>query len=371
MSTIKVACVSDIHLGNRSNPTVNIIANLDNAFPDDEETGELDIIFLAGDVFDRLLNLPEEFIVEIDLWICRLLRICKRHDIMLRVLDGTKSHDWYQSARFTELNALTKTNANVQYVKDLTIEHIDRFGIDILYIPDEWSSSTADTLQQVKSLLAVKGLSHVDLGIFHGQMDFQMPAHIKKIPIHSSAEYLKIVKHYTFIGHVHIHSYFERIIAQGSFDRLSHGEESPKGHVRAEINLDTDERQWFFIENKGARIYKTIRCEDELNLEDSLAKIRAALTNVPDFSAVRVYANKGHPVLENKPELIKIAPMMTWTMLAKDVVVEEIVMAQDHVESSITISKDNIVSLLLARIEGNAQSVAFVDKCRDLLKEVI
>lgn len=371
MVTIKVATVSDIHLSNRSNPTKNIIANLSKAFPDDENTGELDILFLAGDVFDGLINLPDENVIDIDLWICNILRICKKHNIILRVLDGTKSHDWYQSARFVELNTITKINADVKYIKDLSIEHIDKFDIDILYVPDEWSPNTLDTQEQVKALLGVKGLVQVDFSIMHGQFPHQLPQHVKKIPIHDPSFYLNITRHYVFIGHVHTHSCFDRIIAQGSFDRLSHGQEEPKGYVRAEINLDTEEKEWFFIENVGAKIYKTIKITDKLTLEESLDKIRKELKKVPDFSAVRIQANKGHPILDNKSELNKIAPLMTWSTLVKDIAVEAIVVEDDVIENSITISKDNILDLLLTRLNNTSITQEVFRKSEQLLKEII
>lgn len=371
MTAIKIACVSDIHLSNRSNSTKDIIANLVKAFPDNEETSELDILFLAGDVFDGLVNLPDQNVIEIDLWFCSVLRTCKKYNILLRILDGTKSHDWYQSARFVELNTITKINADVKYIKDLSIEHIDKFDLDVLYVPDEWSPNTEDTKEQVKALLNVKGLTQVDLSIMHGQFPHQLPVHVKKVPIHDPGFYLDITRYYVFIGHVHTHSCFDRIIAQGSFDRLTHGQEEPKGHVRAEIELDTEEKQWFFVENVGAKIYKTIKISDKLTLEESLDKIRKDLKKVPDFSAVRIHANKGHPILDNKNELNKLAPLMTWSTLVKDVSTEAIVVEEDVIENSITISRDNILDLLLTRLNKSCVSPEVFKKSEELLKEII
>jgi DNA repair exonuclease SbcCD nuclease subunit len=373
MNNLKIAVISDIHLAAKNNPTKNIINNLCNALPDNEETAELDIVFLAGDVFDRLVNLPEDEVFEIDMFICYLLQLCKKHNIKLRVLDGTKSHDWFQSARFVELNNIVKYKTDVVYVRDLSIEYIEEYGINILYVPDEWSTSTQDTLDQVRTLLSVKGLDKVDFAIMHGQFDYQMPLLAKKIPVHDSKAYLDIVREYIFIGHVHTHTFFDRIVAQGSFDRLSHGEEEPKGHVRAEINLDTSEKQWFFIENKGAKIYKTIKCSDRLNLESSLNKIKTQIKNVPDYSAIRVYANKGHPILENKHELTKIAPLMVWTVFGKEEQTKEQKFAEEDkaIESGITITSENIHDLLMGKIEAIEVNDLIYNKCSELLKEII
>ena len=59
MTELNIACISDIHLGNKRNNARNIIKNLYAAFPDNSKTGELDIIFIAGDVFDSLFSLSD------------------------------------------------------------------------------------------------------------------------------------------------------------------------------------------------------------------------------------------------------------------------------------------------------------------------
>ena len=74
-----------------------------------------------------------------------------------------------------------------------------------------------------------------------------------------------------FIGHVHKSSQYGRIIAQGSFDRLSHGEEDPKGHMRATRKTDGT-HDIVFIENKKAKKYITISCL-YLPIEDAISKI--------------------------------------------------------------------------------------------------
>jgi DNA repair exonuclease SbcCD nuclease subunit len=152
INKLAFAVASDIHLGHPNTLTEDILRNLEKAFPTSKETEELDIIFFSGDVFDRLLNFPDNSVSEIESWINVFLRRCKALDIVVRVLEGTPSHDWKQSNVFEKVNNIGKIDCDVKHVKNLSIEHIERFGINVLYVPDEWEPETDDTWKQVKDL---------------------------------------------------------------------------------------------------------------------------------------------------------------------------------------------------------------------------
>ena len=91
--SFKFASISDIHLHHPHNTTIEIIENLDKyAFPDNVQTASLDAIFIGGDLFDRIMTLNDPDVPVVEHWMERLLRLCKKHDILLRVLEGTPSH---------------------------------------------------------------------------------------------------------------------------------------------------------------------------------------------------------------------------------------------------------------------------------------
>src|SRR5690606_28572868 len=102
-----------------------------------------------------------------------------------------------------------------------------------------------------------------------------------------------VVKRLISIGHVHDKSRYDRIIAQGSFDRLGHGYESPKGHYVIESIGDTDTAT--FVENKDAKIYMTIDCRG-LTLEEAMAKIDT-YSHYPVDSYMRIRADSGDAIL--------------------------------------------------------------------------
>jgi DNA repair exonuclease SbcCD nuclease subunit len=369
-----MAVVSDIHLGHARNSSKAIVEALDAAFPDNTETGELDIIFLAGDVFDRLLDLPNNDVSEIQMWMQRLLWICSKHNISLRVLEGTPSHDWRQSKSFEDVLKMTNYKLDFKYVTDLSIEHVERFGVNVLYVPDEWGISSQNTFEQVQKLLEINNLTKVDYAIMHGQFDYQAQwekhKSTKDTVSHDSQAYLDIVKHYIFIGHIHTHSTFDRIIAQGSFDRLSHGEEEPKGHVRATVN-ENGEKNFFFVENKLARIYKTVNCK-KLDLQQTLEYVKKKVEGLPLLSCVRVSADATHPIFGNMNQLANMYPLIIWTKLPKVADSKKVVVVEETQYSApIAITKENVSFLLKERMIKSGTDHAQIELGMQLLSKLI
>lgn len=304
-SDVLIATTSDIHLGHPRVQTHHIIESLYQAFPDNEETARLDILFIAGDVFDRLLSLPQ---VEVDLiqaWITDILYLCSKYNIRVRVLEGTPSHDWRQSKQFqTVAGSMGKSAPDFRYVDTLSIEIIKELGdMSVLYVPDEWNADASVTLEQVRELLALHGLSQVDVAVMHGAFDYQLP--IQSSRNHDSRAYMELVKHFIFIGHVHTRTELAgKILAQGSLDRLSFGEEAPKGHYRACIS-ENGNFHWF-VENKNARIFKTIDCRG-MTVAETMECLKDH-ENCPDQSAFRLLINRDSTIRAGIRELRKAYP---------------------------------------------------------------
>lgn len=349
---IKYLVLSDIHLGNKRNKTEEIIRNLDTFF---ENYGpgttyvDLDIIFIAGDLFDRLLDMNDDDTHLIKLWLDRLTRFCERYDIIFRVLKGTPSHDWNQSSQLETIWAISKTSANVKYVSTLSIEHIEELGLHVLYVPDEWSSSTEETLKQVKSLMASMQIKKVSIAIMHGLFNYQLPGigsgHIK----HDETSYLDIVEHFINIGHIHTHSTYERILAQGSFDRLRHNEEEPKGAMLMILDPSAGNR-YFFIENKAAKIFKTITLKNQ-DVAKSLEYIDKQLSKVPQDSYIKIKAPKNHGLYLGFDELKIKFPLFNFSKGSLEEEEETAYNSRvndmlDVAYASVQIDKENISALL-------------------------
>lgn len=373
---LRISTISDIHLGNRKNSAKSIIANLDRYFSNDAHLSKVDVVLLAGDVFDDLLTLSGEDVAHIDSWIARFLRLCARYNVLVRVLEGTPSHDRGQSERFTIINEIHERNSgthvDLKHVKDLSIEHIDKFGIDVLFVPDELPHGTEGTLEQVKYLLKEKNLEQVDFACMHGQFSYQLPAHIANIPRHDENAYLEIVRHLIFIGHIHVHSRRDRIIAQGSFDRISHGEEGPKGYVTTTVYPNGDD-ETVFVVNETARKYLTVPCP-YAEVEENLKLIDRAVEFLPNESFVRIEAHYANAILTNLDALRVRWPLLIWSSIARDKDDKKhddlVVIQEESLYVPIHIDRHNLSQLVMSRLNGSGLTSDLLQRCAANLLEM-
>lgn len=362
--------ISDVHLAHPKTKTKKIIAGLKAIYPDNEETAALDVIFIHGDLFDRLVTLNDEVVGEIEAYFFWLLRLCVRHDIALRILEGTPSHDWKQSRRIIEINNHAELGCDVKYIDKLCIEYMERFDCNVLYIPDEWQSSTEKTLEEVKELLRAKGLQQVDIISMHGSFDFQLPPHVKAHK-HDSEAYLSLSKYAVFVGHDHTHARYKHIVAQGSFDRLTHGQPEPKGHVRFTCHPDGS-TEFKFIENKLATKYITIDCTD-LSMEESLRLVSNQVESLPPDSHVRLRALNTSPIFTNMVTFVAMWPMFVWSKDPKTLEVErEEIFEFDNsdIPEGISITRENITDLLLERLSKRTLSEDVLNTIKQTLQEI-
>ena len=347
--------ISDIHLGHRNTTTKEIVQHLDAYFgyyASPHAFTTLDILFIAGDLFDTALLFTQDEIAIIQGWMYRLLDYCVKHQIKLRILEGTPSHDNFQCRNFLYMAERYGTDLDFKYVETLHIEKMEDLGLSILYVPDEWTATTDKTQVQVQELLKEATLSHVDIAIMHGMFTYQVPELTNATLKHSELFYLDIVKYFICIGHVHVFSTFDRIIAQGSFDRLAHGEESPKGGVFCYLNKD-GQHGYVFLENPNAKIYKTITVR-YTDIDKAMAQLANVIDKLPPESYVRIKAKTDHPILQGLSTFKTSYPFIHFSKLTmEDEQTTKII--QEYVDNEtdyipININKENIVSLLMDEI---------------------
>jgi predicted MPP superfamily phosphohydrolase len=372
---LRLSVISDIHLGHKRNTAEMIVANLNKHFSCEAHFSQLDLVVLAGDVFDEALGLACEHVAHIDAWVARVLRLCHKYGVVIRVLEGTPSHDRGQSERFTIINAIHEQHGfgvDLRHVRALSVEHLDAFDIDVLYVPDEWNHCTDKTLEQAQELLGAKGLTQVDFAIMHGNFHHQLPAHIQGVPRHSEQAYSALVRHLIFIGHIHLHSRLGKIIAQGSFDRLCHGEEGPKGFVSA-IVQPNGEHTLRFIENAGARKYLTVKCR-HLEVEANIRVLDRAVKKLPALSCVRIEADHLNPILSSVETLKLRWPLLVWSILPKgnkDQDEQATTSALEHFAYvPVNVRPDNIAELMLTRLGRLDLDAITITRCMEHLKEI-
>lgn len=364
---LHTAWISDVHLGHHSTTTEEILASLTEAFPDNAETARLDIIFIVGDLFDRLMNLADEKSIPIRYWMARFLTLCKKHNIKVRALEGTPSHDWRQTQLLVTVNELCGIGCDLVYHRILDIEYFPEWGINVLYIPDEWRTEPDDTWKEVCEKLAQHGLDKVDYVAMHGAFHHQLPPMVHE-KCHDVQRYLSITRKYISIGHVHQMSVFERALAQGSLQRLCHGDEGDKGHFRIidRRGACSDDVITFAI-NRNAKIYHTI---DMRGME--IEEVWRTLDREPDYpvgSHLRIFVALGDAAIGAMASIIRKYPQYVWTMKREKTVrtVREINEILAHKFQPITITADNVVPLLAPRIAQRANTEAIRERCEVLL----
>lgn len=276
---------SDIHLGHKNTPTEHIIRSFSSTILT-QANKDIDILFIAGDLFDHLLYLNTIEAQKIVQFFHHLLTYCYTNDIQLRVLEGTPSHDWYQSGMIAKMNDVRKNKADLLYVKVLDIEHNTKHNKHILYIPDEWCSDQQELERQIKQKLQEHSITQVDISILHGAFKYQTQGHPTKGFLHDEAYFLALTTGFIHIGHYHTYTTFDRIIANGSLERLAHGEEGDKGYVRV------DNHSYSFIPNPHAWNYKTINVTPAMDL----TKLDKAVFKYPKGSHIRLSVSDSHPL---------------------------------------------------------------------------
>ncbi len=364
----RMISLSDIHLGHGNTLSGHIIANLQRMLPHNATMSDVDIIWIVGDLFDRAIGFQEMQAVEIKRWMRSFLRMCKHYDIMVFLLEGTPSHDYRQNRWMVEAN--DGIEADLHYVDTLCVRHIPKFDIHVLFVPDEWRSGDTDaTWKDAVQAMADAGVEQVDYTLLHGSFDYQLPAVAIKAPRHLPERYLAATRRYVFAGHIHQSSQHDRILANGSFDRLTHGDEGAKGFWDVRHRPGGDEI--VFVENTQAKIYRSYDCRG-YSIEDALAKLAGSLTQ-PTDSFARIEVNRGDPILAGVDIVKRTYPHVHWSVKmekAEDVQRNLLKDLRGNFTQT-DLSRDNIPTLLLARVRDRTSDPEVLAYAEALLTEVL
>lgn len=366
---LSIASYHDVHLGHNKVPASAIIPKLmESTF----SSGELDFIIYAGDVFDRILFLRNDAVGEIHLFGIKLLTFCKKHNIVLRFLEGTPYHDNKQSNLFVYLNANYNIGCDIRHVTELSVEHIDALGINVLYVPDEWNTDPEVTYADAVAAIRNAGLEKVDHIVMHGAFEFQLP---DQVLTHDSAKWLGLCYGYIFCGHIHKPVLHDRIVISGSFDRLQHNEEEPKGHYRVQCrksdirNEDYRRSRITFEVNKKATVFKTI-VVNGLDEAGAKARVIEALSSIPKKSYVRISANGNVDLKVLGNYMVTEYPNYHWDIIDTSKIRKVTRRATKPTNrTGIEINKDNIHRLTRERLVSRNVPEIVIDRCMALLRK--
>lgn len=361
---LKYLVLSDIHFGNPNNPTPNIIKNLDNFFITYAKTiSSSDFIFLAGDVFDRKLQASDNNYTLAIKWLVWLATYCSKRKIKLRILEGTLSHDHHQCHILNYIFYQHHLDLDFRYIQDIQVEITPKGSI--LYIPDNMAYYGEDVFDQAETAVFDTGLQQVDIGIFHGLFHYQLP-HLNIDLMLSESKFQDLVKHYITIGHIHTFSTNGRIIAPGSFDRLTFGQEEPKGGIFIEYHPLLEDK-FTFLENTNAMLFNTIEILENEDYDIFLSKLDKLIKQMKKGN-IRIKIPKNYKHLVNLPILANKYPTIKFKLKEESPLQEIEIVDKTIKEINIeSISPSNIEKLLFERLT----KYNFNNKELNLAKEFI
>jgi len=349
MVNFKYLSISDIHYGHRKNTTSKIKDNFSNFIREYHDIMiNLDAIFVVGDIYDRLIASNSQELQLINEWFNSLLKFCKINNIILRVIEGTMTHDYRQASGFsTVINGLD-LGVDYKYYSDVSIE-ILKNGLSVLYIPDNMGKPN-DIYEKVLRLMSELKLDKIDLAFVHGEFPFMLNGYLTETA-HNEALYLAIVRYYIHCGHIHTPRFYDRILGNGSFDRLAHGEEEKKGCIYVKIN-DVN-FSYLFLENKNASKFKTIKCVTSDTIETIYLKIVKYLKTNMNVVSIKLLVSDSNLIQFNIKDLRHRLPEYLDLMVEviKDDVNMTTVTLETVIREVIDINEDNIYKLMTERLE--------------------
>jgi len=297
----KILVSSDWHVGHSRVPTSDTIGDIRKYLL--PHISKVNIVFFPGDIFDGLIsmNSPDASLV-IDLFV-DIFRLCFEYDVILRIVRGTYSHDILQNNIISRLFDKLQIPVDYQLINNMSVECIEKYGLNILYMPDNLPYRTKEeALDNAKMLLCANNMTYVDYVVMHGEFD-HLDFHHASNTIYNSDHFSFCTK-LILAGHIHKPHRYRNLVYAGSFNRLAHNEEEPKGFWIIEGTYAS------FVENKDATRFITIDYRTETNFDEMLQRhvkiierfdperlgfLRLLLTDTNLKQAIANYHNANYP----------------------------------------------------------------------------
>lgn len=299
---LRILSTSDWHLHHHRVPSAVIGERLRQVlFP---LLADADLLFIEGDIFDSAIGLNDPDANDAVAFLLDLLGVCHQHQVTVRVLRGTISHDRTQPSLLPVLHGKYGFTNSLRYFDQVALEEVEPWGLKLLYLPDDLPYASADdVLALVHTKLAELGWDGVDYALGHGYFQEILPPGVPHPPrITYRAEQFTFVRRLVLMGHDHHHAAFANVIYNGSFERLAFGEEHPKGLVRI---VDDGTAHATFIPNPHATIFHTVDAAAHDSPDAALALLQERVAALPNNQPVHV--RFVHPTPEVRAAALRFA----------------------------------------------------------------
>lgn len=369
---MRILWSSDQHTVHQNTPTNHILKNLATFFYIDNDLANVDMVIFGGDFMHRSVESYNDGLFEIMEWMKEFLLRCEQHNVKVRFLEGTSSHDWGQPRHFT---FATPHKADVKYVDTLSIETFPEFDdLTMMYVPDNMGKLSTDTIWDMAlETLNKDDLKIVDLIAFHGAFTYQLPPQAQH-HCHMQERWESIVKYGIFAGHIHTPSHRGKIYCSGSFDRIAHGEEHPKGGYI----IDLDKKKEFFLprfyENKRAMPYLTVTIDSEETIEQSILRIQHFIKDkqLHQKAFIRVVGGTSdiiNPVINILKDEYPQIGFKADNEKSQDIEIDE-TLFDTNTYQGVSLTKDNLFPALYMEIEQECVNNGFTrEEMQELFEE--
>lgn len=283
--------ISDIHFGKKDD--LRLFRELGQFNKKIHKEGEdIDIVFLQGDLYDRILKFNEiggKLVLE---FITELCELSDKYDFELRIIKGTKTHDFNQLDVFKKFEGKHK---NFRIITTVEVEEIFE-DIYVLYLPEEYPENPEEYYAEYFN---IEG--KYDYIIGHGMIDFV--AHVPEKAEDTGERFVRNAVTlkakqladlcYGLISFGHIHDrcdWKKKIYYTGSYSAFAFGEKKSKGYLECYYDPEELTFRVKHLVNKEAPSYITVNI-DEIHFESTEEKITFIKDLKDEYDFIKIKTN--------------------------------------------------------------------------------
>jgi len=258
---VKGITIQDLHFGHkRTEEMYNELHIVKNYLNDNE----VHILNINGDYFDRKLVGTEPAIFFAVNFFSELIEICKRKNIKVRIIQGTRSHELNQLTTMFQ-HYLNDPKLDIKII--LNVQEEDLMGMKVLYIPEEYPETGIEYYKEfmVKEYNIIHGHGTWDFVSFIANSDYQENSKVgmHSAPVFNYKDWAPAIKNgLAIFGHIHKRQSHKNVYYSGSFTSWGYGDRSDKGFTSYEIDTETNKWKFFYITNEKAPRYDVISVKE-------------------------------------------------------------------------------------------------------------
>lgn len=250
-----ILIINDIHFGIKDSK--RLYEEL-HQFIDYLNIHEVSMVVFNGDYFDSKLSVGDLATFYAMSFFQKVFAICKEKKIIIRMIQGTRSHDLNQLFLFEPF-----THDDVDFKIYETVQEEEILGKKILFLPEEYPEDFKNYYNEYKT-------KKYDILFGHGTWDFlsfgaekkESPRGVRQAPIFIFDEWQETLKEgIAVFGHIHgrtVHK--DKVFYPGSFTRWSFGELGDRGF--SVLSYEDEKPVLTFINNTEAPLYAAMSIKE-------------------------------------------------------------------------------------------------------------